>query len=101
MVAGIALFRFLAGSLASLFVEHSEEQKVDPKLAEISERLEPIERPWSKAPRSLRVTLRTFLHGLARFLGDVRAVNKGRVGRRIGRRVTGKTTGRLFSKLYG
>ena len=43
MVIGIALFGFLAGSLTSFFVEHREEQKIDPKLAEIAERLERIE----------------------------------------------------------
>ena len=43
MVLGIALFGFLAGSLTSFFVEHREEEKIDPKLAEITERLERIE----------------------------------------------------------
>ena len=43
MVIGIALFGFLAGSLTSFFVEHREEEKIDPKLAEIAERLERIE----------------------------------------------------------
>jgi voltage-gated potassium channel len=44
MIVGIALFGFLAGSLASFFVERREESEVDPKLAEIAERLERIER---------------------------------------------------------
>lgn len=43
MIVGIALFGFLAGSLASFFVDQREEEKVDPKLAEMSERLERIE----------------------------------------------------------
>ena len=43
MIVGIALFGFLAGSLASFFVDQREEEKVDPKLAEISNRLERIE----------------------------------------------------------
>lgn len=43
MIVGIALFGFLAGSLASFFLERREETEVDPKLAEISERLERIE----------------------------------------------------------
>jgi voltage-gated potassium channel len=43
MIVGIALFGFLAGSLASFFLERREESEVDPKLAEISERLERIE----------------------------------------------------------
>jgi voltage-gated potassium channel len=44
MIVGVALFGFLAGSLASFFVERREESEVDPKLAEIAERLERIER---------------------------------------------------------
>jgi voltage-gated potassium channel len=44
MIVGIALFGFLAGSLASFFLERREESEVDPKLAEIAERLERIER---------------------------------------------------------
>jgi voltage-gated potassium channel len=44
MIVGIALFGFLAGSLASFFLERREESEVDPKLSEIAERLERIER---------------------------------------------------------
>jgi voltage-gated potassium channel len=44
MIVGIALFGLLAGSLASFFLERREESEVDPKLAEIAERLERIER---------------------------------------------------------
>src|SRR5207247_2902192 len=43
MIVGIALFGFLAGSLASFFVEKRDEHAIDPKLAEIAERLERIE----------------------------------------------------------
>lgn len=43
MVIGIALFGFLAGSIASFFVESDEEQKLDPQLAEINERLARVE----------------------------------------------------------
>lgn len=43
---------------------------------------------------------RSFLYKLARFLGDVNAVKKGRVGRRVGRRVAGKVTGRGLAKLF-
>lgn len=43
MVVGIALFGFLAGSIASLFVESDEEIKLDPQLAEINERLARVE----------------------------------------------------------
>ncbi|MPZ92505.1 MAG: hypothetical protein GEU68_12850 [Actinobacteria bacterium] len=43
---------------------------------------------------------RSFLYALGRFLGDVNAVRKGRVGRRIGRRVAGKYTGRGLGRLF-
>lgn len=43
---------------------------------------------------------RGLLYTIARFLGDVQAVKKGRVGRRVGRRMTGKATGRALRKLF-
>jgi len=43
---------------------------------------------------------RGFLYKLARILGDVNAVKKGRVGRRVGRRVAGRATGRGLGKLF-
>ena len=43
---------------------------------------------------------RGFLYALARFLGDINAVKKGKVGRRIGRRIVGKATGRGLGKLF-
>jgi hypothetical protein len=43
---------------------------------------------------------RGFLYGLAKFLGDVNAVKRGRVGRRIGRRVAGRVTGRGLGRLF-
>ena len=43
---------------------------------------------------------RGFLYALARFLGDVNAVKKGRVGRRIARRAAGKVTGRSLRRLF-
>lgn len=43
---------------------------------------------------------RGFLYKLARLLGDVNAVQKGRVGRRVGRRITGKAAGRGMRKLF-
>jgi hypothetical protein len=46
------------------------------------------------------MTFRGFLYWLARLLGDVNAVKKGRVGRRVGRRMAGRTTGRLLRKLF-
>jgi len=46
--------------------------------------------------------LRSLLYWLARFMGDVNAVKKGRVGRRIGRRAAGRWTGRnVFRRLFG
>lgn len=43
---------------------------------------------------------RGFLYWLAKMLGDVNAVKKGKVGKRIGRRVAGKVTGRGLGKLF-
>jgi len=42
---------------------------------------------------------RSALYRLARFLGDVSAVKRGKVGKRVARRAAGKATGRLFRKL--
>lgn len=43
---------------------------------------------------------RGFLYTLSKLLGDVNAVQKGKVGRRIGRRAAGKATGRAFKKFF-
>ena len=43
---------------------------------------------------------RGFLYWLAKLLGDINAVKKGKVGRRVGRRIAGKATGRLFGKIF-
>lgn len=43
---------------------------------------------------------RSTLYQVARILGDVQAVKRGRVGRRIGRRVTGKIAGRGLGRLF-
>ena len=43
---------------------------------------------------------RGFLYFLARILGDINAVKKGKVSKRIGRRVAGKITGRGLGKLF-
>jgi len=37
---------------------------------------------------------RSLLYWLARLLGDISAISKGRTGRRIGRRIIGKGIGR-------
>ncbi len=43
---------------------------------------------------------RGLLYWLARILGDVNAVQRGRVGRRIGRRAAGRVTGRGLGRLF-
>jgi hypothetical protein len=42
-------------------------------------------------------SLRSSLYTLARLMGDINAVKKGRVGRRIGRRIAGRVTGRTLA----
>lgn len=46
------------------------------------------------------MSFRSFLYKLARFLGDVNAVKRGRVGRRVGRRAAGRGLGRLLRDLF-
>lgn len=43
---------------------------------------------------------RSFLYTLAKILGDVNAVRKGRVGKRIGRRVVGRAAGKGIGRLF-
>jgi hypothetical protein len=43
---------------------------------------------------------RSFLYKSAKFLGDVNAVQKGKVGRRVARRAAGKATGKMFKSLF-
>ena len=50
-------------------------------------------------PMSINRT-RGSLYKLARILGDVQAVRKGRVGKRIGRRVVGRYAGRGMGRLF-
>jgi hypothetical protein len=45
-------------------------------------------------------TTRGLLYTLARLMGDVTAVKKGRVGKRVGRRIIGKITGRGIGRLF-
>jgi len=47
------------------------------------------------------MAFRSFLYKLARLLGDVNAVKRGRVGRRVGRRAAGRGLGQLLRKLFG
>lgn len=43
--------------------------------------------------------IRSLLYLVARLLGDVNAVRRGRIGQRIVRRVAGKATGRAMRKM--
>ena len=43
---------------------------------------------------------RSILYTIAKLLGDLNAIQKGRVGRRLGRRVAGKATGRFLGWLF-
>jgi len=44
--------------------------------------------------------LRNILYFIARLLGDVNAVKKGKVGKRIARRAAGKVTGKALWKIF-
>ena len=44
------------------------------------------------------VNIRSLLYSVARLMGDVNAVKKGKVRKRIGRRAAGKLTGRALSQ---
>lgn len=44
--------------------------------------------------------IRSLLYRIARILGDINAVSRGKVGRRIGRRAAGKVTSRWLSRLF-
>jgi len=44
--------------------------------------------------------IRSSLYKVARLLGDVNAVKKGKVGKRVARRLAGKATGRSLGKLF-
>jgi hypothetical protein len=46
------------------------------------------------------VSVRSALYAIAKLLGDVSAVRKGRVGRRVGRRFAGRVTGRWLGRLF-
>ena len=54
----------------------------------------------SKGSRMSINKTRGFLYTLAKVLGDVQAVRKGRIGRRVGRRVAGRITGRGLGGLF-
>ena len=44
--------------------------------------------------------IRGILYGTAKLLGDINAVNKGKVGQRIERRILGKIAGRIMGKIF-
>jgi hypothetical protein len=46
------------------------------------------------------MSFRSFLYKLARFLGNVNAVKRGRVGQRVGRRAAGRGLGRILRNLF-
>jgi len=48
----------------------------------------------------MTMSFRSLLYMIARLLGDVNAVKRGRVGRRVGRRVAGRTTGRILRNFF-
>ena len=48
----------------------------------------------------VKMGFRNLLYKLARWLGDIQAAGKGKVGRRIGRRLAGKATGRCLGKIF-
>lgn len=43
---------------------------------------------------------RSFLYTLAKFLGDLNAIRRGKIGKRIARRMAGKATGKGLGKLF-
>jgi hypothetical protein len=44
--------------------------------------------------------VRSILYWLAKFLGDINAIRKDKVGKRIARRAAGKVTGHGLRKLF-
>ena len=43
--------------------------------------------------------LRSSLYKIAKIMGDINAVQKGKIGKRVARRAAGKATGRTLRKL--
>ena len=44
--------------------------------------------------------MRSLLYLLAKLLGDLNAIGKGKAGRRVARRIAGRGTGRLLRMLF-
>ena len=56
---------------------------------------------WTMAYwRRIAMSIRSLLYAIARLMGDVNAVQKGRVGKRIGRRVAGRAVGKGMGRLF-
>jgi len=47
-----------------------------------------------------RMSFRSLLYAIARLLGDLGAVQKGRTSKRIGRRIAGRSAGKVLRKLF-
>lgn len=45
-------------------------------------------------------SFRGVLYALAKLLGDVQAVRRGRIGRRFGHRIAGRLTGRMLGRIF-
>jgi hypothetical protein len=45
-------------------------------------------------------TLRSLFYSLARFLGDVNALRRGRIRQRLGNRIVGRIAGRLLRRIF-
>jgi hypothetical protein len=50
--------------------------------------------------RKMLNSIRSTLYFVARIMGDINAILKGRVARRIGRRAAGKLTGRALWRIF-
>jgi len=44
--------------------------------------------------------MRSFLYFLAKLLGDMNAITKGKIGKRVTRRLAGKITNRGMNRLF-
>lgn len=44
--------------------------------------------------------IRNIFYTLGRILGDINAIQKGKIGERIARRAAGKMTGRFLGKIF-
>lgn len=44
--------------------------------------------------------IRNMLYKVSRILGDINAVQKGKIGQRIARRATGRLTNNLINKIF-